>query len=602
MNLVIRLLVAAVLSAPLAAGAASWQAHIIAPDPLDHGPDGVTIRDFDADGLPDVLVPYEQGGYSRIYFHPGPGEASQQSRWTFIEFPFGGEDNGAGDLDQDGHVDAIVNGGHIYFNPGPADARSVDAWQRMSLFDRQARTPIIHDVDGDGHGDLLVDGTTVFRAPNSNKRQAAHYTQHTIGSTTWVMNTIPHDVDRDGDADLVIADRNGHGTIWLECPNASRLSPWKQHTLDAENRISFMKVADLDQDGRYDFLITDRTTQSIKILHRTNDRGIPECTPHRIPQVAGDFPKGLNVHDYNQDGSPEIFVLSKGQGEWLVGCATPTAPLDWIARPLDIRGDWSRLKMDDARHADLDGDGDVDVLTTDENGGWGTLWFENPKRRPEPQMPLNLPNPYRIQGLLHADDFDRDLSHWAVEQMPGGTTRLWHDTLEIEDAKGCTIWFRPKLQAPVLIEFDIKMIQAGGPYDRLSDLNSFTMAIDPEHPNDLFANSAKRGGRFPNYHGLRLYYVGYGANNNRTIRFRRYVGDGSRPVLPQHDLKGSHLPNQWRRVRILSTRDGYQYWIDEEQVYEVRDPAPYTSGWFGFRTVRNHMQIDRFRVWALAEK
>jgi hypothetical protein len=46
---------------------------------------------------------------------------------------------------------------------------------------------------------------------------------------------------------------------------------------------------------------------------------------------------------------------------------------------LDVPGPESRKKMDNAYLADLDGDGDLDVATTEENGGWGVIWFENPE-------------------------------------------------------------------------------------------------------------------------------------------------------------------------------------------------------------------------------
>ena len=45
---------------------------------------------------------------------------------------------------------------------------------------------------------------------------------------------------------------------------------------------------------------------------------------------------------------------------------------DEIARPE------SRKKMDNAFLVDLDGDGDLDIATTEEYGGWGVIWFENP--------------------------------------------------------------------------------------------------------------------------------------------------------------------------------------------------------------------------------
>ena len=70
----------------------------------------------------------------------------------------------------------------------------------------------------------------------------------------------------------------------------------------------------------------------------------------------------------------------------------------------------------------------------------------------------------------------RDLGPWAVEQTPGGQV-TWQDRiLEIKDVNGCTVWLRQELTAPVIIEYDAQVVMAGGPFDRLSDLNCFWMA------------------------------------------------------------------------------------------------------------------------------
>jgi hypothetical protein len=207
--------------------------------------------------------------------------------------------------------------------------------------------------------------------------------------------------------------------------------------------------------------------------------------------------------------------------------------------------------------------------------------------------------------LLHRDDFDANMSQWVVEQMPGGTARLKDGALEIEDAKGCTVWFRKKLTSPVRIRYEVTIVKKGGKYDRGSDLNCFWMAIDPKRPNALLARSKARGGRFANYHSLRLYYVGYGANGNKTTRFRRYPGDGTRPLLPKHDLKDrKHMlaMNRKMRIEIVCAGDRTQYLRDGKVVFDFRDPKPYRQGWFGFRTVRNHMRIDNFRVYRPAAK
>ncbi|MGJ8673847.1 DUF6250 domain-containing protein [Rubritalea sp.] len=205
--------------------------------------------------------------------------------------------------------------------------------------------------------------------------------------------------------------------------------------------------------------------------------------------------------------------------------------------------------------------------------------------------------------LIYQDDFDADLSQWVVEQAEGGSVEQHGGELVIDDAKGCTVWFKEKLKGAIVIEFEVTMVQAGGKNDRVSDLNCFWMAIDPKHPENLFGNK-NRGGIFRNYDSLRLYYVGYGANKNTTTRFRRYPGDGTRPCLPEHDFKigeFQNTPHEVVKVQITSDGETIEYKHGDIVVFQIKDEEPFTAGWFGLRTVRNHMRIDNFRVYALAK-
>lgn len=209
---------------------------------------------------------------------------------------------------------------------------------------------------------------------------------------------------------------------------------------------------------------------------------------------------------------------------------------------------------------------------------------------------------YIVGEVLYSDDFDRGLAQWVVEQQPGGTAKIRDGRLEIDDRKGCTIWLKTPLEGAVMIEYEVVVIKKGGPNDRGSDLNCFWMARDPKSPDDLMANRAARQGRFKNYHPLRLYYVGYGANNNTTTRFRRYPGGGERPMLPEHDLRDPKYMLRYNapiKIQIVARGEAIQYLRDGEIVIDFRDPEPFTSGWFGFRTVRNHMTVDKFRVYQL---
>ena len=203
-------------------------------------------------------------------------------------------------------------------------------------------------------------------------------------------------------------------------------------------------------------------------------------------------------------------------------------------------------------------------------------------------------------ALLHEDDFKADTGRWVVEQMPGGSVTIGGGTLMIADAGGCTVWWREKLTAPVMISYEATVVRQGGPHDRVSDLNCFWMATDPRTPGDLFAPGHGRTGKFETYDALRTYYVGQGGNENTTTRFRRYAGGGDKPLQPGHDRREPAVlleGNKPYRITLLALADGtVRYHRDGEVIFEFRDPVPLKEGWFGIRTVHSHLQIRDFQV------
>ncbi len=217
---------------------------------------------------------------------------------------------------------------------------------------------------------------------------------------------------------------------------------------------------------------------------------------------------------------------------------------------------------------------------------------------------FNINNTDIEATLIYEDNFDEGLKNWQVEQMPGGTVEVKNSKLEIEDVKGCTVWLKEKFKGSIVIEYDVFLIDEGGPNDRVSDLNCFWMASDPKNPSNLFANSEKRGGKFSNYDSLQLYYMGVGGNDNGTTRFRRYVGNGERPLLPEHNLSDTKFmleSNRVYNIKIVVNNHTIQYYRDGILYIDFEDQKPYMSGYFGFRTVKNHMTVDNFKVYKIRE-
>jgi hypothetical protein len=200
--------------------------------------------------------------------------------------------------------------------------------------------------------------------------------------------------------------------------------------------------------------------------------------------------------------------------------------------------------------------------------------------------------------MIYSDDFQSDDGQWKCELEAGGIVKAASGKLDIDVPGGATVWFKPLLEGPVLIEYEATVIKAGGANDRVSDLNCFWMARDSRNPQDLFA--VPRSGKFADYNPLLTYYVGLGGNGNTTTRFRRYIGDPViRPLLPQHDLSGAQnmiAPNATQLIQLVACNGVIQYYRDGKRLFDFEDPHPYTSGWFALRTTKNHLTIRGFRV------
>jgi hypothetical protein len=205
--------------------------------------------------------------------------------------------------------------------------------------------------------------------------------------------------------------------------------------------------------------------------------------------------------------------------------------------------------------------------------------------------------------LLYSDDFDAGLANWQIEAEKPGRIDAANGVLDIDVPAGVTLWFKPRLEGAVAIEFEATAVSAGGPNDKVSDLNVFWMANNPDGAEPVF--ETRRGGAFAQYNNLRTYYAGLGGNRNTTTRFRRYVGDPElRPLLPQHDLSARSAllsANRAQAITLIANGSTIEFRRDGQPLLRMADPAPYTSGWFALRTTYSHLRIRALKVYRLGE-
>lgn len=193
---------------------------------------------------------------------------------------------------------------------------------------------------------------------------------------------------------------------------------------------------------------------------------------------------------------------------------------------------------------------------------------------------------------------------WLAEDESGAARIVARgDSLEITAPEGLTLWLREPLKGDYRISYAARML-TGSPAERLSDLNCFWAARDPQHPDDIGARSAWRQGVFRRYNSLDLFYVGFGGNENTTTRFRRYRGDrfGAadsevKPLLGEY-TDPAHLlaPGRTRRIVITVQGGRTSYAVDGEELFSRRLFASEGDGWFGLRLLRNHVVISGFKI------
>lgn len=205
----------------------------------------------------------------------------------------------------------------------------------------------------------------------------------------------------------------------------------------------------------------------------------------------------------------------------------------------------------------------------------------------------------RGQRVIHRDDFRHGLGQWIVEAERPGRFAAANGVLDIDSPAGVTLWFRHRLESPVVIKYAVTAVAEGGPNDHVSDINCFWMASDSRIPSGDI-RERPRSGAFADYDALRTYYAGIGGNRNTSSRFRRYIGRaGDRPLLPQHDLSAPAdliEPNRDYHIRLEAIGGRIALLRDGKLMFELDDAEPYTAGHFGLRTTKSHLRVRDFRV------
>ena len=143
----------------------------------------------------------------------------------------------------------------------------------------------------------------------------------------------------------------------------------------AGKEVMFADVGDLDGDASPEVVVTTRN-EAWLVCERRDGMWVETVYPNPMGIRAG---KAVAIGDIDLDGRSDLVMSFNTQQQkgkpgvvWV-----KRGEEGWISS--DVSGPEGR-KFDLVELIDLDGDGDLDILTCEEADNLGVIWYENPLR------------------------------------------------------------------------------------------------------------------------------------------------------------------------------------------------------------------------------
>lgn len=373
---------------------------------------GGTSLDIDGDGDLDIVFGAD-GGDNKIWWWENPyPRYSPHQPWMRREIKNSGDTNHhdqvVGDFDGDGKLDLVFwnqKARKLFLAKVPDDPRQTQPWSYVEIFSWPSGNYeglVSFDIDGDGKVDIVGGGLWLKHL------EGVRFAPHIIDTAQTFSRAAVGQLKEGGRPEVVFVTGDGIGRLkWYEWKDEQ----WIGHDLLDQDVIHghSLQVADLNRDGHLDILCAEMRRWSEQDDHPEAKMWIffGDGTGHFTKTVVA---SGFGNHETkvaDLDGDGDLDILGKPFrwdapriDIWL-NETIPASPVKlsldkWRRHVIDSEKPWRAVFID---ASDIDGDGKRDIIT----GGW---WYKNPGKPADAWTRETIGAPLHNMAAVY--DFDHD--------------------------------------------------------------------------------------------------------------------------------------------------------------------------------------------------